>query len=62
MNRPAPTASCTTPTPPVVVGNPVLAGPGFTDPHVIIHDGRAYCFGTLDFAPARAWDLLIAKE
>ncbi len=51
MSRSDKNASCTTPTPPVAAGNPILAGPGFTDPHVTIHDGRAYCFATHDFAP-----------
>jgi hypothetical protein len=34
-----------------IAGNPILAGLGFTDPHVTVHGGRAYCFATHDFAP-----------
>jgi hypothetical protein len=32
-------------------GNPIADGIGLTDPHVFIHDGRAYLFATHDFAP-----------
>ena len=37
-----------------IAGNPILAGQGFTDPHVTVHGERAYCFATHDFSPANS--------
>jgi hypothetical protein len=31
--------------------NPIIDGVGLTDPHVFVHDGKAYLFATHDFSP-----------
>jgi len=36
---------------PLPAGNPILDGIGLTDPHIVIHEDRAYLFGTHDFSP-----------
>lgn len=37
-----------------MAGNPILAGRGFTDPHVTVHGDRAYCFATHDYSSANS--------
>ncbi len=32
-------------------GNPILNGIGLTDPHIVIHEDRAYLFATHDYSP-----------
>ena len=36
-------------------GNPILRGIGLSDPHVFVHNDRAYLFATHDFSPASTW-------
>ena len=39
----------------VPAGNPILSGIGLSDPHIFVHDERAYLFATHDFSPDSTW-------